>query len=262
MHKIFCSLAYCIHINSLVAIMILFRKMRGICNNVNNSPSDEEPKGKNVRDRINELICKEDLVSSIKRELIDDEDIAKEYVEEYISYLTLLSFSDLVMIPSDQIEQVFKIHQDFSENYRAVAREVYKEFRYYNPINPVQEIGVTMCEQYNRTKQLYPLILNRMTNHRFWPSFKCRFSYKYLNGRWVSLIRLLGSFITQSKLRQIDSETSLVEMQEALRIPYMNWPNQDESNLEILNPSTSRDLMVLYHKIQESYIPPDDLNEI
>ncbi len=259
---------------SLEAIMILLRKMRRICdkrenklktkisNNFNNSPSNEEPKGKNVRDRINQLICKEDLVKSIQRNLIYDEDIAKEYVEEYINYLTLLSFSDLVMIPSDQIEQVFKIHQNFSENYRVVTREVYKEFRYYNPINPVQEIGVTMYEQYNRTKQLYPLILNRKATHRFWPSSKCRFSYKYLNGRWVSLIRLLGSFITQSKLRQIDSETSLVDMQEALRIPYMKWPNEDESDLEILNSSKSGDLMVLYNNIQESYIPSDDLDEI
>lgn len=259
---------------SLEGIMILLRKMRRICskrenkfktkisNNTNNSPSNEEPKGKDARDRINTLICKEDLVSSIKRELIEDQNIAKEYVEEYINYLTLLSFSDLVMIPSDQIEQVFKIHQDFSENYRSVAREVYKEFRYYHPINPVQEISVTMYEQYNRTKQLYPLILNRKTTHRFWPSSKWRFSYKYLNGRWVSLIRLLGCFITQSKLRQIDSETSLIEMQEALRIPYMNWPNEDESNLEILNSSISRDLMVLYHNIQESYIPSDDLDQI
>jgi hypothetical protein len=51
-------------------------------------------------------------------------------------------------------------------------------------------------------------------------------------------------------------------MQEALRIPYMKWPNEDESDLEILNSSKSGDLMVLYNNIQESYIPSDDLDEI
>lgn len=229
----------------------------------NTTKKDEAPKGKSVKDSIDEMIFKDQIIKSIRRQIIDDEDAAIQYVEEYINYLTVVSFSDLVMIPSDKIEQVFKIHQDFSENYRQVSREVYGEFRSSNPLNPLQVIGVTVSEQYTRTKQLYPLILMKKSIHRFWPSRKIRFSYKYLNGHWVSLIRLVGCFISLANLQVINSEDNLVDIKEALRIPYMEWPNKDSSNLEVLQSTIhtqsdssrrfkGRDLLSLYQSLQES----------
>ena len=154
-----------------------------------NKPLNSAPIVYEFDAKISENLPKEYLVGVLERKYRLSNRLANQYVEEYKNFLILAIFSENQLTPSEQVDQVWHIHQFSTKNYRKFCYTVFGELILHSPSDGDDPDKYRTW--YKNTLQKYHEVLGIPPARHIWPELDVRFSPKYFSERWVSIYRLV-----------------------------------------------------------------------
>ncbi|CAD8096550.1 unnamed protein product [Paramecium sonneborni] len=144
-----------------------------------------------------------DLESIMMHKYCLSQQLAKQYIYEYCHFMTMMKFSQIVLVPSQEVDQVWHTHQCMTKQYRQFCNAIYEKFIYHNPAN--QGNQNTVQNFYSQTLMLYKSLFKYEPDSQIWPCKEERWNPQNCLGSWVNLYRLSMSIIqlVQEKLEPI-----------------------------------------------------------
>lgn len=129
---------------------------------------------------------------------------AQECIDEYIKFLYLIIHSQQELTPSDEVDQVWHLHLQYSRSYQKMCEEI-GFFIHHEPTKGGRSQKNKFDIQYEKTKKIYEEILGTKPPVHIWDSAESRFKIKPQSVRvnryynWIinksSLIQILGASI-------------------------------------------------------------------
>lgn len=94
---------------------------------------------------------------------------ASAFVREYARFMTMIYFSTNTLTPSEEVDQVWHLHQTMTIEYRTFCNKVYGKFIDHTPTTG-QEDTPKFSEIYIQTIELYKFIFKLQSPSSIWPT--------------------------------------------------------------------------------------------
>ena len=121
------------------------------------------------------------------------------YLQEYARFLTLIYFSKFTLTPSEEVDQVWHLHQSLTVAYREFCLRTFGRMIDHNPTVGGQEDTEKYSYYYTSTVEFYKFLFKESPPVGLWPPVDYRFNPENFVGCWYSLLR-----VYQCVLRVID----------------------------------------------------------
>ncbi|CAD8191012.1 unnamed protein product [Paramecium pentaurelia] len=189
---------------SFELILNLMMQMKlSLCKKETNKFQIKQIQDKNIEivfKKIQQLIPNE-LELIIMHKYCLSQQLAKQYIYEYCHFMTILKYSQAILVPSEEVDQVWHTHQCMTKQYRQFCYAIYERFIYHNPTKLGNQIVVQ--DFYSQTLIFYKRIFQYEPDSQIWPCKEDRWNPQNCLGSWVNLYRLSMSIIQliQDKLQ-------------------------------------------------------------
>jgi hypothetical protein len=120
---------------------------------------------------------------------------AKIYLQEYSRFMALIYFTKITLTPSEEVDQVWHLHQSFTAHYRKFCDQVYGRFIHHSPTVGGRAETVKFSDFYGKTLGFYAFMFKEAPPVGIWPCCNCRFNPANFVGSWYSLLRMFMSIL-------------------------------------------------------------------
>ena len=146
--------------------------------------------------------------------------LTEKYVEEYIRFLTLIYFSNTTLTPSEEVDQVWHVHQALTLEYEKFCDEIFGKFISHSPSTGGLENNERYKEIYRNTKEFYLFVFKENPNWELWPSVEERFKLRNFVGSWISLGRVVMAIFRVLQIYRLEKPDNIfVELMKC----YFSW---------------------------------------
>lgn len=99
-----------------------------------------------------------------------------EVIEEYKRFLALLIIQNQNLTPSDEVDQAWHLHLQYSRSYAKMCQDVAGKFLHHEPTKGGVAEDTKFDEWYERTKVIYSITFGSAPPKSIWPDAKTRFT--------------------------------------------------------------------------------------
>jgi hypothetical protein len=145
------------------------------------------------------------------------------YLQEYSRFMTLLYFTNTSLTPSEEVDQVWHIHQSLSFEYEKFCIGVYGKIINHSPTTGGHLEDQKYKAYYFYTIEFYSFIFRETPVIALWPPTELRFSPGYYQGNWISLYRL---FTCIARVVFVLKGSHPQNLQREIASAYYNWQGQ------------------------------------
>jgi len=115
------------------------------------------------------------FVKRLGRENFWSEDYSKKVIDEYLKFCTLSLFVNHGITPSDEVDQVWHLHLQYTDHYINIfCKELLQKNFYHGPTKGGTSEKQKYNCQYEETLKSYKKYFGK-PNPKYWPSNKVRF---------------------------------------------------------------------------------------
>ena len=129
--------------------------------------------------------------------LLITETLAREYVQEYKKFLIMAACSQFMVSPSEQVDHVWHLHQQCTQEYREFCNNVFGTYFKHQPSFGGKEETTKFKGIYNQTLDYYKTLFNKSAPSYIWEANDERFSPDIFNCSMVNLQRLANIIICE-----------------------------------------------------------------
>lgn len=160
-----------------------------------NSHKNESPS--EVLEKIVSLLPK-NLTATIKHKFLVS-DTAKDFVQEYARFMTLIYFTKYTLTPSEEVDIVWHEHQMDTIAYRDFCDKVYGRFIHHSPTVGGNADAIKFSNFYQETLEFYKFVFKESPQIGLWPDNCDRFNPRNFVGSWYSFARLFDCAVGLSR---------------------------------------------------------------
>lgn len=163
-----------------------------------------------------ELLSKDrsfSFINRLCRENNWDSKFAQECINEYVKFLYLIIKSKQELTPSDEVDQVWHLHLQYSRSYQKMCDEI-GYFIHHEPTKGGENQKNKFTQQYEKTKQIYFQMLGVVPPRHIWDNSTSRFQIKPQSAR-INLYYnyvINKSLLTQSLIASVLIVTGIALM--------------------------------------------------
>jgi hypothetical protein len=136
--------------------------------------------------------------------------LTAHYISEYIKFMVLVYFSKSTLTPSEEVDQVWHLHQSLSLQYENFCNAVFGKLIIHTPTAGGRTDEVRFKEFYVKTIEFYKFIFKKSPPRGLWPPVEVRFDPSYFIGTWISLVRIFQSIVRIIEINKLNRPPNLV----------------------------------------------------
>lgn len=150
--------------------------------------------------------------------------LAQIYLQEYARFMTLIYFSLDLLTPSEEVDQVWHIHQSLTVEYRNFCIDIYGKFIHHSPTVGGLADNEKYTKIYTATLQFYLFIFKENPPIGIWPCPKDRFNSQNFIGSWYSLLRIYQCII---RVLEMHKTTRPTDVPTEIMACYFMWTGRN-----------------------------------
>lgn len=144
--------------------------------------------GSQLPPKFMEILMNEQMISA---------SLAKEWIAEYKKYLLMCYISNESVSPSREVDEVWHLHQHFTEEYAKFCQEMFGCLLAHAPSAHDGSEKEDFMALYNKTLDFYSKLFGEIPRH-IWPEAAVRFGPA--NRNWVNLNKFVEAVVMLEKL--------------------------------------------------------------
>ncbi len=142
-----------------------------------NLETQERNNWKKLNRLFQDFLFENDLsfVKRLARENNWSLEFAHEVCEEYIKFIFLMNSAGHPVTPSDEVDQAWHLHMQYSRHYIKMSKIFGKDFLHHEPTKGGKNEDNKFINWYEKTKLSYISIFKQLPPKHIWPSSEIRF---------------------------------------------------------------------------------------
>lgn len=130
------------------------------------------------------------VYKKLKGKLMISDSLVIEYVKEYKKFLVMAACSQYTVSPSEQVDHVWHLHQQCTQEYRDFCNAFFGTYFKHTPSMGGKEEGTKYKGIYNHTLEYYKALFGMEAPKYIWEATDERFSPDIFNCSMINLVRI------------------------------------------------------------------------